>query len=68
MAINIISLVEKSQTDDVTERDEESVGSECEATQGALKTKQPNPAKKKGLRDEHHIYKSLPRNADKYTT
>ena len=71
MAIDIISLVERSQTDEVTEREvvgleqEELVGPEREATQGRLKSKEPNPAKKKGLRDEHHIYESLPRNTDK---
>ena len=55
MAIDIISLVERSQTDEVTEREvvdpehEELVEPEREATQGRLKLKEPNPAKKKGL-------------------
>ena len=71
MAIDIISLVERSQTDEVTERElvgpehEELVGPEREVTQGRLKLKEPNLVKKKGLQDEHHIYESLPRNADK---
>ena len=71
MAIDIISLVGRSQTDEVTERElvgpehEELVGPEHEATQGRPKLKEPNPAKKKGLQNGHHIYKSRPRKADK---
>ena len=73
MVIAIISSVERSQTDEVTERElvgpeheEDDVsGPEFEATQGRLKLKEPNPAKKKGLRDEYHIYESLSKNADK---
>ena len=49
MAIDIISLVERSQSDEVTERElvepehEEIMGPKDEATQGRLKFKEPNP-------------------------
>ena len=71
MEIDIISMVERSQTDEVTERkvvgpeQEELVGLNVKPHRGRLKSKEPNSAKKKGVRDEHHIYESLPRNADK---
>ena len=60
MAIDIISLVERLQTDEVTgelvgPEPEELVRPKHEATQGRLKLKEPNTAKKKGLQDEQHI-------------
>ena len=54
MAIDIISLVERSQTDDVTEREivgpkhEELVGAECKATQGEVKVKGTKSGKEEG--------------------
>ena len=61
MAIDIISLVERSQTDEVTG---ELVGPGHEATQGEAKVEGTKSGKEEGS-DEHHIYESLPRNTDK---
>ena len=54
MAIDIISLVERSQTDEVTEREvvepehEELVGPEREATQGEVKVEGTKSGKEEG--------------------
>ena len=66
MAIDIISLVERSQTDEVTEREvvgpkqEELVGPECEATQGEAKVEGTKFGKEEGsTRQALHIREPL---------